>query len=532
MAEELKEESTQIEGKEKGQIRNNNVDEKVYSGREKTFERLEPGKGICTLPVGIEYPIMYKDVLAGEYIRSWELENLTRILTPLVPTLDKLFLTLKAFFVPLTRVWGNAEKALAGKGEAGVGNTTIGSQLTNLPTVLLNPDTTRNPHFKFSVLQALGIPYLIGTDTTIDITKLRMYRAIINDHLRNKEYEVAHPEFNQDTPTNIEFNQINRPANVPNAFLPGDPDRYSLYPSQTRKNYLTNIKRHMTSEQVAMQGGVVQPTHLDWQSQYQDLKQRQLNATKNDWDIIAEMGGTRPVTADRTEFLGSIDYEINYQQIGQTSATQQSPNSPLGTTGSFSYTRIEGELFSHKHFQQHGTVIVLASINIEKVYEDGIPKELLKTKVNDIYRPGLGKKEVQLLLAKEITGTEANGRSVAYQPAWAEYKRMPNLVTAGARTTQPPDLFGILGPQSYSQWHNAIPTSTRETGGNITIDRNYFNNRDEVRAVTNRNNAIIIEDNINFFQDNILNMSVHNIETSLPIREEDLKQRERASKTR
>ena len=137
-------------------------------------------------------------------------------------------------------------------------------------------------------------------------------------------------------------------------------------------------------------------------SRYENAKKRADNANKNDWDIIAEMGGTSPVVADRVQLLGEIDYEMNYQQITQTSPAFDN-SGPLGTTGSFSYTKASGTLFEHKQFQQAGFIHITMFINIEKSYEAQVNKELLKASTEDFYRPGLSKKEIQTIQVAAIS---------------------------------------------------------------------------------------------------------------------------------
>ena len=61
----MKDKKTQIKGATKPII-NDNLEQYVRSTNEKTTRELEPGVNATTLRPGFMYPIMIKEVLAGE----------------------------------------------------------------------------------------------------------------------------------------------------------------------------------------------------------------------------------------------------------------------------------------------------------------------------------------------------------------------------------------------------------------------------------------------------------------------------------
>lgn len=503
---------TQIKGANYGQIENNNLDEHVLSPQTKNTITLESGKNAMSLKGGFEYPVMVMEVLPGTYIKDYKIDSITRLITPKVPSLDKIFVTWKAFFVPHTRVWKNAEKYFAGKYESGYDYDQSGSQ--TIPYYTLPVTFTQNTPFRDTLAARYGLPNY-SADTRINALILRGYRAIENDFLRNKEYELAKVEYDTDTVTSQEEDLIEA-YNLANGNLING--GYMVAPAQTRKGYLTNIKKQLTADYTEMDnfsGYLEAPLHLDWQTRFQDIKQRTENANKNDWDIIAELFGTEPVTADRIVKLGEVDYEMNYQQITQ-SAPEYDGSSPLGTTGAFSYTRADGTLFGHVNFKQHGYIHILLSVQIEKGYEESTPKELLKIYIDEFYRPALAKKEYQLMRSAEIAN--ANGVTVgetcAFQPPWAEYKRLPRLVTGDMRTQKLTKLGTIIEPESTSQWHNS-PSTTLEK----IVDGTFFRPYDDVISVLNRNNILLLDDSSDWYNtpDVILNMSEHKTTISSPV---------------
>jgi len=505
-----KDKDMQIKGQSEGVIRNDNLDQHVKSNSQKVSVELESGKSAITMQGGSLVPIMYKEVLAGEYIEEWNINNLTRILTPKVPTMDKVFVNVQAYFVPHTRVWAGAERALANKTDAD-------TKINSLPTMSIPATASQYSMFRFTLLSRYGIPNHAGA-LTINPLLLRGYRAIYNDFIRNKEYQAKLTEWNENTPTATETNHaivyqansINLIAgvNISNAYIP--------LQGQARKNYLTNVRKANPMENSTQDEREDISLHLDWQNRFKDEKQKLVNATKNDWDIIAEMGGTAPVRNDRVEFLGELDYELNFQQVSQT-APEINSSSPLGTTGSFSFTRADGTLFSHKKFLQHGFIHVLVSLNVEKLYEESIAKEFIKTSINDIYRPALAKKEIQMLNGKEVASNTSTPQSgVAFQPAWAEYKRLPNLVAGEMRSKLLTAVTGddTFTPVSNSHWHNMVSKQNQ-----VVINSGYFNDGQDVNKVLARNNLLnaSLDPNGYFVVEPIMNMSEHFVKTQLPI---------------
>lgn len=525
--------STQIQGKTK-QIQNDNLEQEVTNSNQKTSRELEPGISVLTMDAGKLYPIMFKEILAGETIESYDLNMITRILTPLVPSFDRMYITAKAFFVPHTRVQENFEKIMADKQAANWSGT------RSLANATYQNVWTKNIRFRDTLAARYGLQNN-SSNTKINVLLMRGYRAIINDYIINKEYETPKVEWNSQTPVAAEIDALKAYDPTTHVILS---QAYIVEAAQTRKGYLTNVKKNIENlinddqmddaTTVAPNGTslsyISKVPHLDWQTRFMKEKQNIANANKTDWDIIADMGGTAPVKADRVEYLGEIDYEMNYQQITQ-SAPAIDNSSPLGTTGAFSFTKATGNLFKYKKFQQHGFVHVLVSVTIDKNYTNGTPKELLKTTIDDIYRPAAAKKEAQLLMQKEVSNnaTSVDGRGVAFQPAWAEYKRMPKLVSGDMRDVLLDPYGDATQVPSVSQWHN-FQNSDAFSG---TIDGTYFRPLEATRNVIERNNIFITYDeNIDQMQQPIMSMSEHRIKTSLPIVDNTIKSVSKAEQTR
>lgn len=150
---------TSIKGIGEGQIQNDNLQQWIKTPQIKTTKKLEPAVSAITMQGGLLYPIGYKEVLAGEYVREVSIDNLTRMLTPLVPTLDKVFMKIDAWFVPLTRIWDQAEKKLAGKNDRFNYEAELNDEyILVMPQTTINAKYTRYKPFMYTLAHRYGIP--------------------------------------------------------------------------------------------------------------------------------------------------------------------------------------------------------------------------------------------------------------------------------------------------------------------------------------------------------------------------------------
>lgn len=529
----MNDKNTQLKGGTPEQIKNDNLQQNVNNPNTHTAITLESGKTALTLQPGKLYPLSFMEILAGDTIENYSIDTITRILTPFVPTMDKVMIKISAYFVPHTRVWEKAEEIIADKASYDNGISALG---VGIPTYDFPRAHTLYNQFRDTLVARYGLANQSQTTTTINTLLMRGYRAITNDFIINKEYEAKYSEWNNNSVTTPEQTALTA-YDADNGQY-HNRDVYIVTECPTTRNYLTNIKLSIDEETYSDDnyptgGSGTQSQHLDWQSRFMKAKQDIANANKNDWDIIADMGGTQPVEADRVQYLGDVEYEMNYQQITQ-SAPEIDGSAPLGTTGSFSYTRATGTLFSHKEFRQHGFIHVLVSIFLDKSYEEATPKELLKSNNQDIFRPALAKKEIQFLYKAEVANVDGNTNkeTIAFQPAWAEYKRLPRIVTGEMRTKP---LIKVPNPEgvddtyiSQSHWHNFASG----TIGDTTANGNYFRPFEPVMSVLARNNALQWNIERDYVNDMIMQMAEIKVSVKRPIDSGTLNSTSKANQTR
>lgn len=176
----------------------------------------------------------------------------------------------------------------------------------------------------------------------------------------------------------------------------------------------------------------------------------------------------------RAEYLGGTRFNINMDQVLQTSSTDAT--SPQGNTAAFSCTVDSGEMFTHS-FTEHGTLMCLAVIRTDHTYQQGLERFWTRKKWTDFYVPQLANLGEQAILNKEIyvqgdttvdtDGNIIDNQAFGYQEAWADYRYKPNRISGELRSTYTTPLDYM----HYGDEYNALPTLSSgwidETTANI-----------------------------------------------------------------
>lgn len=159
------------------------------------------------------------------------------------------------------------------------------------------------------------------------------------------------------------------------------------------------------------------------------------------------------------EFLGGAKIDIAMNQVLQTSSTDSV--SPQGNTAAYSQTISAAPHFA-KSFVEHGAVIGVYTIRNENLYQQGIPRFFQKRGRYDLYWPQLANIGEVGIRNDSIyaQGTSADDGVFAYQEAWWEYRKHPNLVTGEFRSTY---------AQSLDSWHYGDDYASLPTFGSTFV---------------------------------------------------------------
>lgn len=175
----------------------------------------------------------------------------------------------------------------------------------------------------------------------------------------------------------------------------------------------------------------------------------------------------------RPRILNMGRFPINFNQVTQTSASDQT--SPQGTITAFGYTnnRSEKETFSFKYA---GTLMCLVAIRFEHKYQYGIPQEDMKEDRFDFWHPefaGLGDQPIydyELWATGGENGTMATKTIWGYAERGAEYKNYMSLITGQVRSNYEQTMDYVHMADKYeemptlsSAWMKENPSNTDRT---------------------------------------------------------------------
>lgn len=187
--------------------------------------------------------------------------------------------------------------------------------------------------------------------------------------------------------------------------------------------------------------------------------------------VKAFFGVTSPdARLQRPEYLGGVRFNVNVDQVVQTSASQQQEGlttTPQGNTAAYSLTNFAGNMFTHS-FVEHGYVIGLFAIRQKHSYQQGIPRMFSRKDKFDYYWPVFANLGNQAILNKEIYAqgssvTDSDGNIVddkafGYQEAWAEYRYRPDYISGKFRS----NANGTLDAWHYGDDYDSLPMLSAE----------------------------------------------------------------------
>lgn len=161
---------------------------------------------------------------------------------------------------------------------------------------------------------------------------------------------------------------------------------------------------------------------------------------------------------DRSQFLGSSRFNIDVNQVIQTSETTDS--SPLGDTGAYSVTANRRFGFSAS-FEEHGYLIGLCCIRYPHSYSQGLNKLWSRKEKLDFYDPLFANIGEQPIYNKEIfckSSVSSNDEVFGYNEAWIHYRYNPNIVTSEMR----PGVPNSLASWNLADHFDSVPSLSTE----------------------------------------------------------------------
>lgn len=181
---------------------------------------------------------------------------------------------------------------------------------------------------------------------------------------------------------------------------------------------------------------------------------------------------------DMPEFIGGVSRDVNVEQITQT---VENEFGKLGEYGGNSYIMGEGHSIEH-YCDEHGFIIGLMEVKPMPLYQDCLPKHLIKTDPFDYYFPEFGKIGMQPIANKElafsqsILADKAND-TFGYQRAWYDYLENLDSVHGSLRF----DLRNYLIARDFGQ----MPTLGESflTVDSDDVNNTFYSNDDEDKII-------------------------------------------------
>lgn len=157
------------------------------------------------------------------------------------------------------------------------------------------------------------------------------------------------------------------------------------------------------------------------------------------------------------EYLGGKRIPINIETVLQNSSTDAT--SPLGQTGAFSVTADINQDFT-KSFTKDDILIGVMCVRADHSYQQGLPRQLTRTRRLDRYWPSLAHIGNQPIYNYEIyaQGNDTDNEVFGYKEAWQEYLYHNNRISGALLSTY---------AQSLDAWHfgddySALPVLSDE----------------------------------------------------------------------
>lgn len=455
--------------------------------------------------------IAFKKVMAGERHNEYRMQLKIQMLTPLTPAYQDLKCTIRTYFVPNSRVWNNAEKYTAQKG--GTTEEKI-EEIPNLggkqmPILMMYDDSLTPEEQKYKEIQhttawrnAWVSSYIprIGFNKTysyneltnktamymnilpkISVLPLRGRMAIYNDFERNKEYDPPMFEYKTDNVTDAEWKK----------YLPlynQSPDLHNMRARRNNSYYTDYRTEYQGFESTApeLQENSSLITWSDWESKIAEARQQAENAQKNDWQIIAEMRGSKLLTQGKVQLIGKKTFNLNYAAITQTAYNTneniQEEFQVMGKQGAYSYTEVDIPCYAGFEAQEEGYIHIIATVTADTVFESAFDRNELNVKPLDEYRPDLINEKFDILMASENGTTRNYGNNIekyteaiGFKRKFSEYFKLPNIIAGDMTSLYYEETTPIEGRANYfiSGRDNVNEIITQKTFQFFETDRNY-----------------------------------------------------------
>lgn len=435
------------------------------------------------------YPVYWRELQPNDHFEI-KVSSLSRIMPMVAPPMTNIKLKFFAFWVPNRIIWSHWINFM--------GEETYQGDKTQLRVPQIKMKSSAN--VTNGIADYLGIPPTEQTvDYTVSALPFRAYNKIWNEWFRANYIQDAVKEFSGDIsveetldkykllkkgkPIDYFTSCLPQPEQVDISLLGDAPVKTTAEPTKLNainvsqkvrydKLYVSDstVNNNLEMTQTITNAAYGNPTNLYADmaavsglsieslrkaSAMQVLLEKDRRSGLRYIDLIKEHFGMEvpDFLVGRSEYIGSVTVPINSEPIVQQSESSQTPQGNLASLG----FGVGTDKLCEFSAREHGHLMILACVESEVIYQQGLDRKWEKRDRFDYYFPEFANLGEQPVMERELMLTATNATSdkvFGYTPRYREEREGYNKISGIMRSNV------TSGFQSLDVWHLAQKFAT------------------------------------------------------------------------